>query len=92
MSLRRSLTWSAADLRPYVEHALGVFGPDRLPTMIKEAASFIRGHSLHLGVLLTDPGQAYDVAFTGAPPGRYPFLSRPHVGRGMRGEVVIVVE
>ena len=61
-------------------------------TASPEAAAFIRNHSLQLGVLLTDPGQAYDVAFTDAPPGRYPFLSQPHVARGMRGEVVIAAE
>ncbi len=53
------------------------------------AAVFIRTHSLHLGVLLTDAGQAYDVSFADAPIGRYPFVSVPHAIQGMRGEVLI---
>jgi plastocyanin len=54
-----------------------------------EAAEFIRGRNLHLGVLLTDVGQARDVSFRDAPPGRYPFLSLPHADRGMRGVVTV---
>jgi plastocyanin len=54
-----------------------------------EAADYIRSRMLHLGVLLTDAGQAYDVAFRDAPPGRYPFHSLPHGEQGMRGSVVI---
>jgi plastocyanin len=56
------------------------------------AAEFIREHMLHLGVVLTDPGQAYDVSFLAAPPGRYPFHSIPHATEGMRGEVLVVAE
>lgn len=58
-------------------------------TAAPEAAAFIRAHDLHLGALLTVPGEAYDVAFVDAPPGDYPFLSRPHVGHGMRGVVTV---
>ncbi|MEX2571550.1 MAG: plastocyanin/azurin family copper-binding protein [Gemmatimonadota bacterium] len=54
-----------------------------------EAAQFIRANSLHLGALLTDPGQAYDVSFHDAPPGRYPFVSLPHRASGMQGVVVV---
>jgi plastocyanin len=54
-----------------------------------EAAAFIGEHSLNLGVLLTEAGQAYDVDFREAPPGQYPFLSLPHSVHGMRGVVVI---
>lgn len=54
------------------------------------AAEYIRARSLHLGTLLTDPGQAYDVAFTDAPAGAYPFQSIPHAQRGMRGTITIV--
>jgi len=54
-----------------------------------EAAEFIRANNLHLGVLLTDVGQARDVSFRDAPAGRYPFVSLPHGGRGMRGVVTV---
>ncbi len=54
-----------------------------------EAADFIRARFLHHGVLLTDSGQAYDVSFADAPPGRYPFVSVPHAIHGMVGEVLI---
>lgn len=54
------------------------------------AAEYIRAHSLQLGILLTDPGQAYDIAFTDAPAGVYPFQSVPHAQRGMRGAITIV--
>lgn len=53
------------------------------------AADYIRERGLDLGVLLVEPGQAFDVAFVGAPAGRYPFLSLPHADRGMRGVVVV---
>lgn len=58
-------------------------------TATSEAAIFINANSLHHGVLLTDSGQAYDVSFTDAPPGRYPFVSVPHAIHGMVGEVLI---
>jgi plastocyanin len=51
-----------------------------------EAANYIHEHGFHRGVLLTEPGQAVDVSFADAPPGRYPFVSVP---RGVRGVVVV---
>ena len=54
-----------------------------------EAAGFIRANQLDRGVLLTEPGQAYDVSFREAPPGTYPFESLPHGPRGMRGTVTV---
>jgi plastocyanin len=54
-----------------------------------EAGEFIRANSLHLGVLLVEPGQAYDVAFREAPPGAYPFHSIGNADRGMRGIVQV---
>jgi plastocyanin len=54
-----------------------------------EAGEFIRTNSLHMGVLLTQPGQAYDVSFQDAPPGRYPFLSLPHQPHEMTGVVQV---
>ncbi len=54
-----------------------------------EAGAFIRANSLHLGVLLVEAGQAYDVTFRGAPAGSYPFHSIPHAARGMRGLVQV---
>ena len=42
-----------------------------------EAATYLRDQGLHLGVLLTDPGQVHDVSFEGAPAGRYPFVTQP---------------
>jgi plastocyanin len=59
-------------------------------TATPEAAAYIRQNALQLGVLLTDAGQSYDVSFRDAPPGRYPFLSLPHAGHGMRGVVEVV--
>jgi plastocyanin len=54
-----------------------------------EAADYIRAHALHLGVLMTDPGETFDVVFRDAPPGTYPFRSLPHGDRGMRGTVTL---
>lgn len=54
-----------------------------------EAAEFVQGHDLHRGILLTRPGQAYDVPFRDAPPGRYPIHSLPHSERGMRGVITV---
>lgn len=54
-----------------------------------EAAEFIRANGLDLGVLLVDAGQVYDVSFSGAPPGRYPFYSIPHRGHGMAGMIIV---
>lgn len=62
---------------------------DTIAATPKAAADFIRSRSLHFGVLLVEPGQAYDVSFVDAPPGVYPFVSRPHAERGMRGVVVV---
>ncbi len=59
-------------------------------TATPEAAAFIRGRSLNLGVLLVDPGQSHDFSFQGAPPGIYPFLSIPHSDRGMTGSVEVI--
>lgn len=56
------------------------------------AADFIRGASLNLGTLLTESGQAYDVTFRDAPPGRYPFRSLPHGAEGMRGTIIVAGE
>ena len=50
---------------------------------------FIRDRSLHLGVLLLEPGQTYDVSFVDAPPGTYPYVSIPHAVQGMRGVVQV---
>jgi plastocyanin len=55
-----------------------------------EAAVFIRSQALNRGVLLTEPGQVYDVSFRDAPAGRYPFHSLPHEVHGMRGVVEVV--
>lgn len=55
-----------------------------------EMAEYVRANSLERGVLLTEPGQSYDVAFRDAPPGRYPFLSAPHAVQGMRGAVIVI--
>jgi plastocyanin len=55
-----------------------------------EAAEFIHSRSMHLGVLLVEPGQSYDFEFKDAPPGRYPFLSIPRSGSGMTGSVDVV--
>jgi plastocyanin len=54
-----------------------------------EAAAFIRENALDLGVLLTEPGQAFDASFRDAPAGRYPFRSLPRTMEGMRGVVVV---
>lgn len=54
-----------------------------------QAATFVRENQLHLGVLLTRAGEAYDVDFEGAPPGAYPFRSVPHAGHGMTGIVEV---
>lgn len=54
-----------------------------------EARDFLLARSLLTGPLLVSPGQRYDVAFAGAPPGRYPFHSIPHVRAGMRGTVLV---
>lgn len=53
---------------------------------------FVDASSLQRGVLLTQPGDAYDVRFADAPPGQYPFLSVPHAERGMRGVVTVLAE
>lgn len=58
-------------------------------TASPEIAQFIRANQLDRGVLLTDPGQAYDVSFRDAPAGTYPFQSVPHGGTGMRGTITI---
>lgn len=58
-------------------------------TAAPEIAQFIQAHRLDRGVLLTDPGQAYDVSFRDAPLGSYPFQSVPHGGSGMRGTIVV---
>jgi len=55
-----------------------------------EAAAFIRERSLHLGTLLVEPGQAYDVSFRDAPVGQYPFVSVPHGLQGMKGMVEVI--
>jgi plastocyanin len=55
-----------------------------------EAGDFVRGNTLHQGVLMTDAGQTYDVVFSDAPPGRYPFRSLPHGEQGMQGVVTVV--
>lgn len=54
-----------------------------------QAAAFVRENQLHLGVLLTRAGEAYDVDFAGAPTGSYPFRSIPHAGHGMTGIVEV---
>jgi plastocyanin len=54
-----------------------------------EVADFIGENSLLRGVLLVQPGQAHDVSFRDAPPGRYSFYSIPHSVHGMRGWVDI---
>ena len=59
------------------------------PSEDPEIATFIRSRGLQHGVLLTDAGQAHDVSFRDAPPGRYPFLSLPHASQGMRGAVTV---
>jgi plastocyanin len=53
------------------------------------AADFVRDRSLHLGVLMIEPGQVYEVSFAGAPPGSYPFFSIPHAEQGMRGSIEV---
>lgn len=63
------------------------FAPDE--SSPRAAADFIREHSLHLGVLLTEAGQAYDVAFRDAPAGRYAFRSLPRDSEGMHGVVIV---
>lgn len=64
-----------------------VFDPE---TATPEAAVFIRDSSMHLGVLLVEPGQTHDFSFRDAPPGSYPFFSIPHSGWGMAGVVQVV--
>lgn len=48
-----------------------------------EAAGYLRDQGLHLGVLLTDPGQVHDASFEGAPAGRYPFVTQPAGAAGV---------
>lgn len=64
-----------------------VFDPNEATA---EAGEFIRSNQLHLGVLLTDAGQVYEVSFLDAPVGRYPFVSLPHAVHGMRGVVDVI--
>jgi len=54
-----------------------------------EAAEYIRSRRLHLGILMTEPGEVYDVPFPDAPPGRYPFRSLPRAEQGMGGVVIV---
>lgn len=42
------------------------------------------------GPLLVLEGDTYKVAVPDLPPGRYRFFCAPHVGGGMRGELVVV--
>lgn len=52
-------------------------------------SDFVSSQLLDRGVLLTQPGDAYDVSFRDAPAGSYPFVSVPHRDRGMRGTVIV---
>ena len=54
-----------------------------------EMQAFIDAGVLARGVLLTNPGDSYDVSFRGAPPGSYSFHSIPHVLQGMRGLIQV---
>ncbi len=42
------------------------------------------------GPLLVLDGDTYTVVVPALPPGRYRFFCAPHVGGGMRGELVVV--
>lgn len=54
-----------------------------------DLAGFVRERNLASGVLLLSPGQVYEVRFSGAPEGRYPFYSVPRAQEGMRGAVFV---
>jgi plastocyanin len=54
-----------------------------------EISSFITSGSLDRGILLTNPGDSYDVSFRAAPAGNYPFHSVPHAIQGMRGLISV---
>jgi plastocyanin len=53
------------------------------------ARAYLDARGLERGPLLIHPGQVYDVPFTDAPAGRYPFRSVPHAEQGMRGVVIV---
>ncbi|HET7273836.1 MAG TPA: plastocyanin/azurin family copper-binding protein [Longimicrobiaceae bacterium] len=52
------------------------------------AAEFLQTAGVTDGILLTSPGQIYDVDFDGAPPGLYQFMSTTHPA--MTGVVEVV--
>jgi plastocyanin len=54
-----------------------------------DALGWLRGRGLDSGPLLTRPGEAYEVDFESAPPGRYPFHSAAHADLGMRGVILV---
>ncbi|MEU8106513.1 amidohydrolase family protein [Nonomuraea muscovyensis] len=69
------LTWSAADLRPYVEHALEVFGPDRLMFGSDWPVALLAGDYAQVwretGVLLSGLSEAERAAVLGGTATRF---------------------
>ena len=51
--------------------------------------AYLRRSRLDRRPLLTQPGQAYDVTFDGAPPGAYSFYSLAHASPGAGGTVIV---
>lgn len=68
------------------------FDPDSIPAGALAALARNLGSEPRFLVtpeMLIDRGEAFTLSLSGLPPGRYYFYCAPHVGGGMKGELVI---
>jgi plastocyanin len=68
------------------------FDPDSIPPgALARLARNMRSDPRYLVTpeMLIDPGETFSLPLAGLPPGTYRFYCTPHLGGGMRGELVV---
>lgn len=68
------------------------FDPDSIPAGALAALARNMGSDprfLVMPEMLIMRGEAYTLPLAGLPPGTYPFFCTPHLGNGMRGELIV---
>jgi plastocyanin len=69
------------------------FYPDSIPAGAAPVLSQVMperlGNQVMVGKLLFDDGEVYEIAFTGAPEGRYKYYCTPHELAGMQATLTV---